>query len=45
MVGRNVKAEGKGVNWVKSERKRINGRGKHRFKGSGAGKILAPLRN
>ena len=30
---------------MKSERTRINGRGKHRFKSSGPGKILAPLRN
>lgn len=44
-LGGNAKAEVKGVNWVKSEKKCINGRGKHRFKGSGAGKILVPLRN
>ena len=40
-----AEAEGEGVNWVKSERKCINGRGKHGLKGSGAGRILAPLRN
>ena len=44
-LGGDAKAEGKGVNWVKSERKCINGRGKHWFKGSGAGNILVPLRN